>query len=549
MIGMRNIKFQRLLSKGIIASGDLEAAVKKSEQLGTRLEDLLVEMAVPKHEILFCLSAHYNCPFVEFSEDVLVSRSVMKRVDAERLKKDLWLPLSIQETKAEVIACDPEDGATREDIKKTLGVNEIAFRVAIPQDLVRIIENNQDLNHGFPPSAGRTPLAKVRTALAGYRAAFSLQRTALAKGRTGLAFLRTGIAFITAAITLYRLFGTGWLLIVDFLLLAAGVVSAADGLVWYLSSRIKATKDISFPAREALSGFSVLESEESDSGQVFSRKGPVQGADEMRTGWNSLSPVQRRRFLANDRTDLAEERTSLANLRTEMARARTGLAFARSGVAFAGLGIGLFRTFPSGPWTVFDIALMVLGAAMTAEGLYWYLPGRTAGIEGLKRISRAEKMKNIWELVFPSFSRTRVQDHWNLPVKSSQSPGIWGTTGLALERTVLAERRNIMARLRTVMARSRTAMSFIRTGLSISAVGTLLLVVFGASRPLWNIVECVLIAAGMIIAINGLLWYVPAEKIRRQFPYCFGDLEISLPDYGKPAGLWRKVVFSHDDIE
>jgi hypothetical protein len=38
-----------------------------------------------------------------------------------------------------------------------------------------------------------------------------------------------------------------------------------------------------------------------------------------------------------------------------------------------------------------------------------------------------------------------------------------------------------------------------------------------------------------------------AERIRKQFPYCFGEMEIAIPDYGKPARSWGKVVFSHDN--
>ena len=120
---------------------------------------------------------------------------------------------------------------------------------------------------------------------------------------------------------------------------------------------------------------------------------------------------------------------------------------------------------------------------MTLEGFYWYLPGRHAGAEGLESIRKAEAKLRIWDLVFPPVLKVTGEGHMKMghpPVRPSHDPGIWATTGLALERTVLADRRNVMARLRTVMARSRTGMAFIRTGMSISAVGFGLLVYFGA---------------------------------------------------------------------
>jgi uncharacterized membrane protein YidH (DUF202 family) len=260
----------------------------------------------------------------------------------------------------------------------------------------------------------------------------------------------------------------------------------------------------------------------------------------------------RRRFLASDRTDYAEERTVLACYRTIMARARTGLSFTRTGIAFIGLGIAMLRQFPDGPpWTAVYAVLILTGTAMVAEGFYWYLPSRRAATDGHHAVQEAEDKPSIWDAVFPPLFkqgglrniRTSVP-----PVKGFASPGIWATTGLALERTLLAERRNVMARLRTVMARSRTGMAFIRTGMSISAVGLGLLVYFGAGNVSWTIFDAVLILAGLLFIADGIYWYVPAEKTRQQFPYCFGEMEITIPDYGTHARSWRKAVFSHDDL-
>ncbi|HTR44812.1 MAG TPA: DUF202 domain-containing protein, partial [Thermodesulfovibrionales bacterium] len=378
------------------------------------------------------------------------------------------------------------------------------------------------------------------------RSAFAEQRTSLAKGRTGLAFLRTGIAFITIAVALFRLFGPGYLLIVEGILLGGGIAAAADGLKWYLPARRNAKKVLDYAADENTIGFRVLEVSNPGNDPVFTRSLPVPGADRLREDWRGLSPVMRRRFLANDRTDMAEERTVLACLRTTMAKARTGLAFARSGVAFCGLGIGLLRQFRPGLWTFFDAALIAVGVFMSIEGILWYRPARRAGKEGLKAVMRAEAGGSIWDSAFPPFYRSK--DLCVPPIRASHVPGVWATTGLALERTVLADRRNVMARLRTIMARSRTAMAFIRTGLSFMAVGAGLLIYFSGGAPAWTAFEVLLAAGGLVLIADGVKWYVPAERERCTFPYCFGDFEIAIPDYTVPGRFWKKVVFSHDDF-
>jgi uncharacterized membrane protein YidH (DUF202 family) len=549
---MEHKKFDRLVKRRLLSGEDLEQLVRGSQGSDASIEERLKRRGVPKHEILFCLSEYYGLPFVEYDEGVIVSQQIIRRMDMEKLKHALWLPLSIRDDKAEVIACLPDDPAVLADIRKTLGVDSIAFRVSLPSDLVRIIEHNQDLNPGFPPSAGRTPLAKVRTFLADRRSMLSCYRTSLAKGRTGLAFLRTGISFIAIALVLFRVFGLGYLTVAEGLLFAAGVVMAIDGMKWYQPARRVGKKPLDCAPTEPTGGTTVLETSNPGDEPVFTRTAEVPGADTLRQGWSALSPVMRRRFLASDRTDYAEERTVLACYRTLMARARTGLSFTRTGIAFIGLGIAMLRQFPDGPaWTAVYAALVLTGAAMVAEGFYWYLPGRRAGTTSCQAVKSSESKPSIWDAVFPprfeqkglETARTSLP-----PVKGFASPGIWATTGLALERTLLAERRNVMARLRTIMARSRTGMAFIRTGMSISAVGLGLLVYFGAGNAVWTVFDAVLILAGLLFIADGLYWYLPAENTRKQFPYCYGEMEIAIPDYGTPARSWQKVVFSHDDV-
>lgn len=546
---MKNRKFERLINRRILTEAELNEVINESGVSGECPEEILIRRGIPKHEVLFCLSEYYGYPFVEYDESVMASYFLTMRLNMERLKHALWFPLSVRQNRAEVIAYSPDDPAVVEDIKKTLGIDNIDFIIALPSDLVRIIEHNFDVNPKFPASAGRTPLAKVRTFLADRRSMMACYRTSLAKGRTGLAFIRTGISFIVIALVLLRIFGIGYLTIFEAALFITGVIIAVDGLKWYMPARRIGKKTIKCIPTEPTWGTTVLEASNLGDNPSFTRTGPVEGADKLRADWNKLSPVMRRRFLASDRTDMAEERTVLACYRTVMARARTGLAFTRSGIAFIGLGIALLRQFHEGPWTVLDSALIFTGILMAMEGFHWYMPGRRAGIEGFELVQKAEGSRSIWDFVFPPSLKQINAEYVSVPpVRASHEPGIWATTGLALERTVLADRRNVMARLRTVMARSRTGMAFIRTGMAISAVGIGLLVYFGTGNKAWTIFDVLMIVFGLMLIADGLYWHIPAERIKRQFPYCFGEMEIVVPDYGKPARYWRKVIFSHEDI-
>ncbi len=541
------------MSRIALTGEDLEEIVATGQVPGLRLERSLAERGIPRHELLHALAEAHGRPFVEYGESITGPADLVKRIGAEALNCHLWFPVSVRDGSAQVIAWNPADPAVREAVNDALGVAKIDFSVALPSDIVRIIEHNLDLNPGFPPAAGRTPLAKVRTFVAERRSLFACFRTSLARGRTGLAILRTGLSFVAIALVLHRVFGVGPLTALEVLLTAAGAVMISEGLRWYLPARRSARQPLACVRPAVTGAATILQASWNDEGVTFARSDEVSGAAALRSQWSALTPVMRRRFLANDRTDLAEERTFLACLRTKMARARTGLAFARTGIAFVGVGTALFRIsqFRVGLWPILYALLILAGAAMILEGSFWYFLDRRAGAEGHESVRSANDTPSLWREFFPPRHERLATEQGTPglpPVALSHAPGIWGTTGLALERTVLAERRNVMARLRTVMARSRTGLAFVRTGMSISAVGMGLLAYFGLSNPTWAALEVLLVLVGMLFIADGLYWHLPAEKLRKQLPYCFCDVEIAVPAYGTPARSWGKAVFSHDDL-
>jgi uncharacterized membrane protein YidH (DUF202 family) len=485
---------------------------------------------------------------ISFDESLLVPRALLRLLDLDKLKEAGWLPLSIEADVARIAAVAPGDPAVVEDVRRTLGVERIDFVRISAKDLAWTIANNEDVNPGFPGLANRTSLAKVRTYLAGYRSFLASRRTVFAKGRTGLSMFRTGLAFITAILLLLRVFGLGWLSVIELGLLAAGLLLLVDGILWYLPARRVSHRHLTSGLPQPTSGVTVLFATLRDFTPIFQRSAPVPGAEALRDGWDELTPVMRRRFLALDRTDMAEERTLLAYFRTLMGKSRTGMALGRTGIGLAGIGSALIRQFSSDRWSLMGWVFIAMGLVMTLEGLSWYLSGRKAGRQSFDSTRQAETQGTPWDLVLPPKTMDpREQRHRAAPKPQGGSmPGIWGTTGLALERTLLAERRNVMARLRTHMSRARTGLAFVRTGMNFSAVGLGLLVSFGLNSPAWSILEGSTLGLGLLLVADGLYWYLPSERIRRSMPYCFHDFEIALPDYTRPVSEWSTAVFSNE---
>lgn len=486
---------------------------------------------------------------VEYDEELLVPRACLRKVDLERLKEARWLPLSLEDGLARIAAVDPADPAVAEDARKSLGVERVEVLSITAEDLDRTLANNQDVNPGFPREANRTTLAKVRNYLANRRSFLASRRTVFARGRTGLAMFRTGLAFATTVLLLLRLFTPGWLSLVEAALVIAAVFLMVDGLRWYMPARRVSGRRLTSALPPRGPGIRVLKVRLEGFRPVFERSEAVPGAEALREDWEGLTPVMRRRFLALDRTDLAEERTLLAYFRTLMAKSRTGLALGRTGVAVAGIGVALVRQFHHGGWDIVGWLLVTVGVVMTLEGLFWYFPGRRAGRDSAKATAKAESRPTVWKVVLPPAcgDPLKVPAHPRPSplVTPGQQPGIWGTTGLALERTILAERRNVMARLRTHMSRARTGLAFIRTGMNFTAVGLGLLVSFGLRNPHWTVLEVCVLGLGLLLVGDGLYWFLPSERIRRRLPYCFAEMDIFLPEYTRPVCEWSKAVFDN----
>lgn len=475
---------------------------------------------------------------VLFDEELLIPRALLPNLDMAHLAQAGWVPLSLADGVARIAAVRPDDPAVDEDARRLLRADRVEILSISAADLAHMLANNEDVNPGFPPEANRTSLARVRTHLANRRSLFASRRTTFAKGRTGLAMFRTGLAMTTGLLLLLRIAGMGWTSPVEFCLLVAGLFLVIDGLRWYMPAR-------RLSRRRTVSGLppadptGVLAAAIENFRPVYRRAPADPEAGAARKGWDGLTPVMRRRFLALDRTNLAEERTLLAFLRTLMAKSRTGMALGRTGVALAGIGAALIRQYHRGDIGDPGWALIAIGALMTLEGLSWYLPGRAAGRRSLDATAGVEGARTPWNTAL----RQKSGGEPRADLQGGATPGVWGSTGLALERTLLAERRNVMARLRTHMARARTGLSFIRTGMNFTAVGLGLLASFGFANAGWTTLEAGVLALGVALVADGLYWYLPADRARRSLPYCYHGLEIALPDYARPTGEWQRTEF------
>ncbi len=235
--------------------------------------------------------------------------------------------------------------------------------------------------------------------------------------------------------------------------------------------------------------------------------------------------------LAYWRNTMAHWRTRLACYRTDLASARTGLAFLRWGLGTIALSNTLLQTknASSSPHLYFSV--LIIGLVIAFYGLPKYLNVRKSrltppGHQTLVEVTATtiQFLENYHLLENTGIKRqtqgtmlARMGDY--LSEHSTYlypSPSSKVRTMFARERNVLAAQRTIAACYRTIYARARTGLAFIRTGISFLSIGIGVINYFGfgllTSFNLW------LIAAGLLMVIDGTLWYWPVRKEQAEIP-------------------------------
>lgn len=234
--------------------------------------------------------------------------------------------------------------------------------------------------------------------------------------------------------------------------------------------------------------------------------------------------------LAYWRNTMAHWRTRLACYRTDLAKGRTGLNVMRWGLGLITLVDALMRTHTIGENSVGYWLVLAVGLCVSVAGLSGYLKVRNSRMspprdQTLVEVTGAvlfflEDFHCLESDISSPSKKTMLGRLGDLLSSYSTIltpfPAYRERIHLARERNVLAAQRTVDACYRTIAARARTGLSFLRTGVALSSLGIGLIRYFGFS-PL-TIFDVLLVAAGLLMIMDGTLWYWPVRKEQAETP-------------------------------
>ncbi len=235
--------------------------------------------------------------------------------------------------------------------------------------------------------------------------------------------------------------------------------------------------------------------------------------------------------LAFWRNTMSHWRTRLACYRTDLAKARTALAFVRTGLALAAISRTLLssKRFAAHPFLAYSV--LAIGLLLLLGALPTYLRVRRSRLtpprhQTLVEVSAAtlsflENYQNLEDTGMEKKTKetmlARIGDLLaNYCTILYPAPASRERTHLARERNVLAAQRTIAGCYRTIYARSRTGLAFIRTGVSFVSIGIGLIGYFGLGFK--TLFDVMLIVIGLLMIIDGGLWYLPVRKEQAELP-------------------------------
>jgi type II secretory ATPase GspE/PulE/Tfp pilus assembly ATPase PilB-like protein len=129
-----------LVYRGIISVSDIAEAVEDSKDGSVDLETVLLDRyRIPKHALGSALSDFYQCPYLPYDERTIIDVDLLKTLNLDYLKKNLWLPIARHGSLIDVLTSDPHDPDKGWDVRRTFPGMTVRYAVGLRRDIEQFL--------------------------------------------------------------------------------------------------------------------------------------------------------------------------------------------------------------------------------------------------------------------------------------------------------------------------------------------------------------------------------------------------------------------------
>ena len=129
-----------LVYRGMISLSDVSTAIDDSKDGSVDLETVLLDRyRVPKDALGSALSDFYQCPYLPYDERTIIDADLLKTLNLDYLKKNLWLPITRRGSLIDVLTSDPHDFDKGWDVRRTFPGMTIRYAVGLRRDIEQFL--------------------------------------------------------------------------------------------------------------------------------------------------------------------------------------------------------------------------------------------------------------------------------------------------------------------------------------------------------------------------------------------------------------------------
>lgn len=129
-----------LVCRGALSQADLDRAIADTTREAVDIETLLLERYRLRKQVLGeILSDYYQCPYLPFDERTVIDGDLVRTLNHDYLKKNLWLPIARRGHVVDVLTRDPHDPERGWDVRRSFPGMSIRYSVGLRCDVEQFL--------------------------------------------------------------------------------------------------------------------------------------------------------------------------------------------------------------------------------------------------------------------------------------------------------------------------------------------------------------------------------------------------------------------------
>ncbi len=126
--------------RSALAQADLDAALREVSEGQGDIETILLDRYhLSKQELGAALSEFYQCPYLPYDERTAIDPDLVKALNLDYLRRNLWLPVARRGSTVDVVTTDPNDPDRGWDVRRSFPGATIRYAVGLRRDVEQFL--------------------------------------------------------------------------------------------------------------------------------------------------------------------------------------------------------------------------------------------------------------------------------------------------------------------------------------------------------------------------------------------------------------------------